>query len=82
MVLTGGIDLEFGLTQLQHKTASVLIEDYVWIGAGSIILPGVVLGSQSVVAAGSVVTTDVPSNVMVGGCPAKFIRYINNQSKI
>lgn len=47
-----------------------------WIGAGSTILPGVTVGQNAVVAAGSVVSKDVPDNVVVGGVPAKFIKSI------
>ena len=46
------------------------------IGAGSIILPGVIVGRESFVAAGSVVTKDVPARTLVGGVPAKIIRKI------
>ena len=46
----------------------------VWIGSGAIILPGVNIGDNSVIAAGSVVTKDVPENCLYGGNPAKFIK--------
>ncbi len=52
------------------KTAPVKIGDYCWIGARSIILPGVTIGECSVVAAGSVVTKDVPPHCLVAGVPA------------
>ena len=48
----------------------------VWIGSGSIILPGVTIGDNSIVGAGSVVTKDVPANTIVAGNPAKFIKNI------
>ena len=51
-------------------TAPVIIEDNVWVGANATILPGVTIGSMSVVAAGAVVTKDVPSGVLVAGNPA------------
>ncbi len=54
--------------------APVTIEDYVFIGPRVIILPGVTIGKGSVVAAGAVVTEDVPSLSVVGGVPAKEIR--------
>jgi maltose O-acetyltransferase len=53
----------------------VIVGDGVWIGARSIILPGVVLGEHSIVAAGSIVTKDVEPYAIVGGNPAKLIHY-------
>ena len=46
----------------------------VWIGAGCVICPGVTIGEHSIVAAGAVVTKDVPPDVIVGGVPAKVIK--------
>ena len=57
---------------------TVFIESNVWIGANSIILPGVKVGEHSVVAAGSVVTKDVASYTIVGGAPAKVIKNLRN----
>ncbi len=54
----------------------VTIGNNVWIGGSSVILPGVNIGDNSVIAGGSVVTKDVPSNVVVGGNPAKIIKEI------
>ena len=45
-----------------------------WIGAGSIVMAGVTIGNGAVIAAGSVVTKDVPPLTVYGGCPAKFIK--------
>lgn len=56
------------------STKPVVIGDDVWIGANAVILPGVTIGSHAVVAAGAVVTTDVPDNVVVGGVPAKVLK--------
>lgn len=56
------------------KTAPVIIYDNVFIGAFSIILKGVTIGKNSVVAAGSVVTKSIPQNQVWGGNPAKFIK--------
>jgi len=52
----------------------IVVEDGVWIGIGTIILPGVKIGMKSIVGAGSVVTKDVPPFTIVGGAPARFIR--------
>ena len=59
----------------------VNIEDHVWIGAGAIILPGVTIGENSVIGAGSVVTKDVPPNVLAYGNPCKVIKEINQEEK-
>ncbi len=52
----------------------ITIGDNCWIGAGSIINPGVTLGDNVVVASGAVVTKSFPSNVLIGGCPAKILK--------
>ena len=55
-------------------TKPVIISDDVWIGANAVILPGVTIGRHVVVAAGAVVTKDVPDNTIVGGVPATIIK--------
>ncbi len=55
----------------------ILIKRNAWIGAGATILSGVTIGENSIVAAGSVVSKDVPNNVIVGGTPATIIKSIN-----
>lgn len=57
-------------------TAPVTIGKNVWIGGSSVILPGVTIGDGSVVAAGSVVSKDVPPGTLVAGVPAKVIRQL------
>ncbi len=57
-------------------TRPVVIGDDVWIGANAVILPGVTIGKHVVVAAGAVVTKDVPDNCVVGGVPAKILKQI------
>ncbi len=54
----------------------IVIRRKAWIGAAATILPGVTIGENAVVAAGAVVTADVPANTVVGGIPAKFIKNI------
>ena len=55
-----------------HKP--VIIEDNVWIGAGSILLGGITIGSGAVIGAGAVVTHDIKSNQIVYGVPARSVR--------
>ena len=51
----------------------IVIEDYAWVGSRATVLPGVTIGKGAIVAAGSVVTKDVPAFAVVGGVPAKVI---------
>ena len=53
-----------------------------WLGAGVIVLPGVTIGDNSVIGAGSVVTKDIPANVVAFGNPCKVIREINEHDKV
>lgn len=64
--------------ELRHRllVKPVVIRSNAWIGAGAVILPGVTVGRNAIVAAGAVVTKDVPDDAIVGGVPAKFIRNI------
>ena len=57
-----------------YHFGKVTIKNNAWLGIGVTICPGVTIGKNSVVAAGSVVTDDVPDNTMVGGVPAKIIK--------
>ena len=58
------------------STKPIVISDDVWIGANAVILPGVTIGRHVVVAAGAVVTNDIPDHVVVGGVPAKIIKQL------
>jgi maltose O-acetyltransferase len=55
------------------RTAPVVIEDFAWLGSRAMVLPGVTVGKGAVVAAGAVVTRDVPPYAIVGGVPARVI---------
>ena len=59
----------------------VKIEDDVWIGSNVVILPGVTIGRNSVIGAGSVVTKDIPENVVAVGNPCKVLREITDRDK-
>ena len=59
----------------KYIVKDVVIKQNVWIGADVTVMPGVVIGEGAVVAACSCVTKDVPSMALVGGCPAKIIKY-------
>jgi acetyltransferase-like isoleucine patch superfamily enzyme len=73
-----GHDLSFSSVENRINTKGIskpiVIEDNVWIGANSIILPGVRIGNGSVIAAGSIVTRDIPPMVVAGGNPARVIK--------
>lgn len=56
------------------QTAPVTIGDYVWLGGGTIILPGVTIGNNVVIGAGSVVTKDIPDNTIAFGNPCRVVR--------
>lgn len=58
----------------------VIISDDVWIGARVIILPGVTIGRGVILAAGAVVTKDIPDYAVAGGVPAKVIKYRNKKN--
>ncbi len=57
------------------KQGNIEIGDDVWLGTDALIMGGVKVGNGAVVAAGSIVTKDVPAYAIVGGCPAKVIKY-------
>ena len=67
--------IDIPIVQQGHTPSSVTIEDNVWIAAHCVILPGIRIHSGAVVAAGAVVNKDVPPNAVVGGVPAKVIKY-------
>lgn len=59
--------------------APIVIGKNVWIGSNATVVPGVTIGNGSIVAAGAVVTKNVPENVVVGGVPAKIIKRLDTE---
>tara|TARA_Y200000002_G_scaffold373638_1_gene373084 strand:- start:420 stop:1001 length:582 start_codon:yes stop_codon:yes gene_type:complete len=70
-------DMKIPMIQQDYYDADIIVEDDVWIGAGSIINAGVRIGAGTVIGAGSVVTKDIPSNSIAAGVPAKIIKNRN-----
>jgi acetyltransferase-like isoleucine patch superfamily enzyme len=70
-----GTDLNgLPMIEQEYKEGDIIIEDDVWIGAGSVILFGVKIGKGAVIASNAVVNKNVPENAIVGGVPAKLIK--------
>jgi len=63
-----------GLPDYDSQTGDIFIEDDVWIATGVTILPNVRIGKRSIIAAGSIVSRDIPADVIAAGCPAKVIK--------
>jgi acetyltransferase-like isoleucine patch superfamily enzyme len=66
------------IDQGDHRAEPVTLKTGCWIGANALILPGVTVGTNSVIGAGSVVTKSIPDRVLAAGNPAKVIRTIGN----
>jgi acetyltransferase-like isoleucine patch superfamily enzyme len=64
------------------RSGAIVIEDGAWIGSRVTILPGTVIGKGAVIAAGAVITGDIPPNKLVGGVPAKIIRDLEDPSPV
>lgn len=76
--------LNHGINPADRATtypAPIVIKRNVWLGASVVVCPGVTIGENAIVAAGAVVNKDVPADTIVGGVPAKIIRYIDDIKK-
>ena len=73
-LITSGHPLDPNRRRRQIVAAPIVIERNVWLAAGAMVLQGVTVGEDSVVAAGAVVTRDVPSGTLVAGVPAQVVR--------
>lgn len=71
-------DRAAGLPCTASQIGDIVLEDDVWLGTGAMVMPGVRIGRGTIVAAGSVVTRDLPPFVIAGGMPAKVIREITS----
>jgi acetyltransferase-like isoleucine patch superfamily enzyme len=69
-----GIAPDLPVCSQPMTTAEVVLGDDVWLGAGVVVLPGVHIGRGAIVGAGSVVTSDLPANVVAAGVPARVLR--------
>ncbi len=82
-VATAGHPIEPNLrSQAMQYNIPVHIGDNVWIGANAVILPGITIGENSVIGAGSVVTKDIPANVVAVGNPCRVLREISEHDRI
>ncbi len=75
-LVTAGHPVDPAQRRQYITVAPITIETNVWIGSGATVLPGVTIGADSVVAAGSVVSRDVPPATLVAGVPARVVRRI------
>jgi acetyltransferase-like isoleucine patch superfamily enzyme len=76
-LITSGHPLDPNQRRKQIVAAPIVIQRNVWLGAGAMVLQGVTVGEDSVVAAGAVVTRDVPPGTLVAGVPAQVLRPIS-----
>ncbi len=79
-LITAGHPVEPGRRKEFITAAPITIDANVWVGAAATILPGVRIGADAVVAAGAVVTRDVPAATLVAGNPAKVIRALQGDA--
>ncbi len=74
-------DVTMSIREQKSITGKITIKDRAWIGANAVVVAGVTIGKHSIVAAGSVVTKDVPDFTIVGGNPAKILKQYNSATK-
>jgi acetyltransferase-like isoleucine patch superfamily enzyme len=74
-------DISRPISHQKQSTSMITVEDEVWIGANAVIVAGVKVGKHSVIAAGSVVTKNVPPYSVVAGNPAKVLKAYNPETK-
>lgn len=80
VIATGTHPIHPGLRRKEAQyNLPVHIQDNVWLGAGCLVMPGVTIGENSVIGAGSVVTKDIPANVVAVGNPCRVLRVISEK---
>lgn len=79
LVISSHPNNSFLRDKLKYPPRNIVIEHDAWIGANATILPGVKIGAFSIIGAGAVVTKDVPEYAIVGGVPARIIRYLDKE---
>ncbi|WP_193015330.1 MULTISPECIES: sugar O-acetyltransferase [Gammaproteobacteria] len=81
LAATHPIDPEIRSSELEYALP-ITIGNYVWLGAGCLVLPGVTIGDNCVIGAGSVVTKSIPANSVAVGNPCRVIRQVSEKDKI
>jgi acetyltransferase-like isoleucine patch superfamily enzyme len=76
------IDRAKNKPDLEEQIGNIVLKKGSWIGTGTTILAGVTIGKGSIIGASSVVTRDIPENVLAAGNPAKVIKKINNRGEV
>uniref|UniRef100_A0A7V3J989 Acyltransferase n=1 Tax=candidate division CPR3 bacterium TaxID=2268181 RepID=A0A7V3J989_UNCC3 len=74
VIVSESHDVDAKVFRETHLAKSVVIEDNVWLGVGVLVMPGVTIGRNSVIGAGSIVTKNIPANSVAYGIPAKIVR--------
>ena len=72
IILTADHDMNF--SDFAGRSREVVIEDYAFIGTRAMVLPGITIGRGAIIAAGAIVTKDVPAYAVVAGVPAKVVK--------
>jgi acetyltransferase-like isoleucine patch superfamily enzyme len=70
-----------GQPDTDDQVGDIILEDDVWLASGVLVLPKVRIGQGTIVAAGSVVTKDLPPMALAGGTPARVLRYLEHPGR-
>ncbi len=75
-------DIALSIREHQTVTKPIIIEDEAWIGANAVVVSGVTIGKHAIVAAGSIVTKNVPDHTIVAGNPARIVKQYNHKTGV